>query len=344
MNQIKKIITVICAATAVICLIALHKIKTTKKAEITIGILQTASHPALDAACQGFTQELKKELGTNVDFIIKNAQGSLINAHALAQSMLASGGDTIDAFFAIATPAAQALEALEKQKPILIAAVTDPHAAGIMRPNSNVTGTSDMINVAKEVALIPILLPNVKKVAILFSNGEINASTMAHKMITELTRIGLTPIPIAITNEMDLIPALDKALKCADALLTPTDNTIACAIQLVAQRARSAKKPLIVSDNLLVKQGALASRGVDYHESGKQAATIALQILIQGKKPADIPLLSGNSDTIVINPITAQHLGITVPDALKKQIKLVTSQEQAHQEQAHQKQVSQEQT
>ena len=51
----------------------------------TIGILQTASHPALDAAREGFMTAIKEKVGDRIDFVIRNGQGSISNIHAIAQ-------------------------------------------------------------------------------------------------------------------------------------------------------------------------------------------------------------------------------------------------------------------
>ena len=69
-----------------ILLVVLSFIITTKKnkrSEITIGILQTASHPALDASREGFINKMKSSLGEKVSFVIKNAQGLTTNIHTI---------------------------------------------------------------------------------------------------------------------------------------------------------------------------------------------------------------------------------------------------------------------
>lgn len=287
----------------------------------SIGILQTASHPALNAAQRGFIETLQHELKNKVRFILKNAEGSISNAHTIATQFHAN--KNIDMVFAIATPAAQAMASVEKIKPILIAAVSDPQAAGLIYPNSNISGTSDMINVTQQINMLKSLLPQVKTVAIMFNTSEVNSRVIAKKMENILKQKNLTPVIIGVTSEADIPIALDMAIKKADAILTPTDNSVASSIQFIAGKALHAKRPLIVSDNLLVKFGALASQGIDYKQSGREAAKIALQIIKENKKVSELPIAPSSTSNIFINKNTLDTLNITIPEELKPHITMI---------------------
>ena len=107
-----------------------------------------------------------------------------------------------------------------------------------------------------------------------------------------------------------------SALRKVDALIAPTDNTIANTIALIADLARKAEKPLIVSDNMLVKYGPLMARGVDYYESGTHAATVALQLLINHKKPYELPIIGADNKNVFVNTQTLSTLKLIIPDAL----------------------------
>lgn len=288
----------------------------------TIGILQTASHPALDAARDGFMEELKTLTHNDVTFVIQNAQGSVAQAHAMAQQFHAN--NQLHGFFAIATPAAQALGVVEKERPIIIAAVTDPDALGLIHPTTNICGTKDMIDVKAEVEMLTQLVPNAKTVAILYTAGETNSIVLANMMRKELAAHGLIALDFAVGNEADMPAVVEAACRKSDVILAPTDNTVASTVSLIATIANKHKKPLIVSDNMLVKYGPLAARGVDYNKGGKQAARIACDILMSGKKPHEIPIQQAQSKQIFVNPTTLDRLGLTIPEALQKDVVLIT--------------------
>jgi putative ABC transport system substrate-binding protein len=117
---------------------------------------------------------------------------------------------------------------------------------------------------------------------------------------------------------------VESACRKVDVLLAPTDNIVASTIGFIVSLTLKCNRPLIVSDNMLVKSGALAARGVDYKENGKQAAHIAMKLLKGEKKPYELPIEQATSDHIVINSETLEMLGLIVPDALKKQITFIS--------------------
>lgn len=296
-----------------LCLGALSFFKKPKQeGEITIGILQFASHPALDAAREGFKKELAKELGKPLSFIEKNAQGSVAQAHLIAQSFHADAD--INAMLAIATPAGQAIAAVEKERPIFITAVTDPTEAGLTGPN--ICGSTDMIDASQEVALLIKLVPHAKKIALLFNQSEINATIVASQLEHLLEKAHLTVIKIAVSQEADLIVGVQQAAQSADVIMTPIDNSVANAIAIIARKARDAGTPLIVSDPTLVPQGALAAAGVSYEKVGKHAAISALKVLRHGKEPTKVGFAQTPTTHIAIHKTVLHELGLTLPNGL----------------------------
>src|ERR1700722_8403307 len=98
---------------------------------------------------------------------------------------------------------------------------------------------------------------------------------------------------------------------------------MASGMELVASLAIQNQKPLLACYNQAVHQGALASRGVDYYDTGKQAAHIAYQVLVEGKKPYQLPILKPNSNTIYINKKTLQALGLQIPAKLADTVTII---------------------
>lgn len=304
----------------IIILLRQSKMSSQKRA-YTIGILQTASHPALDAARDGFIAAVQKKMGDKVDFVVRNGQGSINTIHTAAQQFHAK--QDIDAVFAIATPAAQAMVSVEKEKPIIIAAVSVAPELGGIFSAPNICGVSDMIDVRKEVAVMKEILPQeAKNIGIIFCSAEVNSVAMSKIMVAELERIGYIPHLCAITSEADVEPAILSAVRKVDALLAPTDNVVASSIALIADIAAKAHKPLIVSDNLLI-QHALMARGVDYYENGIQAGEIALQVLIEKKKPQDISIIKADNKDIYVNKRILEQLGLNIGNTIKKDVVLI---------------------
>ena len=123
-----------------------------------IGITQIVEHESLDKARQGFIDELKNLgycEGKNVKFDIQNAGGDLSNCESIAQKFVSDGCDLI---LAISTPSAQAAANATKNIPILVTAITNPEESNLVesnnKPNTNVTGTSDLPPIEQTIDLM----------------------------------------------------------------------------------------------------------------------------------------------------------------------------------------------
>lgn len=296
--------------------------KRDSKAQFTIGILQTTSHPALEMAKEGFIKTITAELAETVDFICCNALGSALKLESFAQEY--HENKKISAIFALGTPAALAIATIEKEKPIIIAAVTDPHELGLIHKQTNVTGSSDMTDPKYQINYLKQLMPHAKTVAILYTATEQNSSIVAKKMIEALLHEGLNPLEIAFDAESTLLASIDNALTNADVLFIPTDNTLSSMMQTIAQRAYKSKKPVWVCDNTLIAHSSiLASYGIDYETNGIQAARAAITVLTQHKKPYEIAVTHAPKDILLINKKTLRDLHLKVPVELEPWAKLV---------------------
>ena len=123
----------------------------------TIGINQLVQHDALDASREGFIEGLKEkgfEEGKNLKINYQNAQGDMAIAKTISDQFVTSN---VDLIFAIATSSLQASYNSTKDIPIVFTAVTDPIDAGVAKSwessGTNVTGTSDMVSMEKQLEL-----------------------------------------------------------------------------------------------------------------------------------------------------------------------------------------------
>jgi putative tryptophan/tyrosine transport system substrate-binding protein len=280
--------------------------KPTKK--FAVGILQTASHPALDQAREGFMSTLRTELNDDIDFIVQNFEGNTATGMLMAQSL--KNTKNLSGIFAIATPAAQLAVSTEKEKPIFIAAVTNPKilTADEILPN-NLFGSTDMISIDDQVVAIKSLLPEVRTIAILFNQAEANSNFLHEKMQQTFTTAGFTTKRIGVTSEAELGNQVKFASKQADLIIAPTDNLVATTASFIADMCLQAKIPFIVSDPLLVPQGPLlAAGGIDYKKSGAAAGALAAKEL-QGL-PLEEKFANARQTKVLVNKKTMHALGL----------------------------------
>jgi putative ABC transport system substrate-binding protein len=286
------------------------------KKTFKIGISQLVQHPALDSACEGFIQALKEagyEDGKNIKIDLQNAQGDVNNAQTIARKF---ADEKVDMILAIATPAAQAAANVTKDIPILITAVTDPVSAGLAKslqePGGNVTGTTDMNPVADQIKLAKDLVPEAKKVGILYNAGEVNSKIQVDMAKEAAADLGLTIVEATVSNSSEVNQATQSLMGRVDVIYVPTDNTIVSSIGAVIKVANDNKTPVIGSERGQVDAGAVATKGIDYKELGKQTGQIAVKI-IKGQKPHKIPIEDSKVVTLIINQKAAETIGLTIP-------------------------------
>lgn len=297
-----------------------------KKKVYKIGITQIIEHEALDAARKGFIDALASKGfkdKDNIEIDFQNAQGDMPTAQTIAQNFVSEKKDLI---LAIATPSAQAAYNATKDIPILITAVTDPVNAGLVKsmdkPETNVTGTSDAAPIDKQMELLKKLVPNVKKVGIIYNTSEANSQVQVDQVKKMAPQYGLEIVTAGVTSTNDIAQTLESLLGKVDALYVPTDNMIVSAMPIVSAKCLAKKIPIIGAESGTVKAGALATEGIDYYKLGYQTGLVAVDVL-NGKSPKDIPVTTLKDTQLVINSDTAQKLGIEIPQDLKARAQLV---------------------
>lgn len=292
-----------------------------------IGVLQLVQHAALDQANEGFIAGLKEkgyEDGKNIKIEQQNASGKIDTANQIAGQFVSNKKDLI---FSIATPAVQAAYNATKDIPIVFTAVTDPVAAGIVKAwkssETNVTGTSDEVNIDEQVQLFMKLVPNAKVLGFVYTTSEINSVNQL-KVLKEIApKYGLTIKEIGIANINEINQNLSSSIGSIDALYAPTDNNIAASYSLVGDICVKNSKPILGAEPAVVEQGGLVSKGIDYYELGKMAGYKAAEIL-DGKKPTDVQIEAMKELAITINTDVAKKFNITIPDDIDKIAKKVT--------------------
>lgn len=288
--------------------------------EVKIGAIQLAEHPALDKAYEGFKDALT-EAGIKEDQIdFQNAQGDQSNCETIANKFV---NDNDDLIYAIATPAAQAVKGKTDEIPVVVSAVTDPAAAGLVEsneePGGNVTGASDMNPIDQQIDLLTKLVPDAKKVAIMYCSSEDNSIVQADLAEKALKEKGIEVERATVSESNQISQVTESLIGKVDAVYIPTDNMLAEGMSQVAAITNENNLPTIVGESNMCENGGMATYSIDYYELGKMAGTMAVDIL-NGKKPAEMPVQYQEADKLqlYINTKVADQLGITIPEDLMK--------------------------
>ncbi len=266
------------------------KHKNSNKKNFKIGILQFVEHEALDASRQGFIDGINK-LNLNVQIEYKNAQGDQSNCTLIANQFVAENCDLI---FAIATPAAQSTAAVTSKIPILISAVTNPVDVNLVKsnqkPDTNISGTSDLAPISKQIELIKKLKPNAESIGILYSSSEANSKFQAEIALGEAQKLGLHAKEITFSQVTEIQQIVESISGKVDAIYTPTDNVVASNMTLISKTAMQFGIPVICGEVNLLSKGAVGTFGMDYYELGLINANQAEKILTGQDIPQNMPI------------------------------------------------------
>lgn len=283
----------------------------------TIGITQLVEHPSLDSTRIGFIKALEDngyKDGENIKIEFQNAQNDMPTTQTIANKFVS---DKKDLIYAISTPSAQAAYNATKDIPILITAVTDPVAAGLVKsldnPDENVSGTSDYISIDKNLELIKVFVSDAKTIGVVYSTSEINSKTQVDALKEYASNNNYEVIEKGISSANEVNQAMSSLIGKIDVLYVPTDNLIVSSMPLVAKIATDNKIPVIASEDGSVKSGALASKGIDYEKLGYKTGELAIKIL-KGEEISNIPLTTLDETQIIVNEDTLNALSLEKPD------------------------------
>ncbi|HCL85230.1 MAG TPA: ABC transporter substrate-binding protein [Comamonadaceae bacterium] len=287
----------------------------------SVAVTAIVEHPALDAVRDGVKDGLKAagfEEGKNLKWQYQSAQGNTGTAAQIARKFV---GDKPDAIVAIATPSAQAVVAATKSVPVVFTAVTDPVAAKLVKnwepSKNNVTGVSDLLALDKQIDLIKQVVPNAKRVGMVYNPGEANSVVVVKEMKDLLSKQGMTLVEASAPRSVDVGSAARSLIGKVDVIYTNTDNNVVSSYESLVKVGQEAKLPLVASDTDSVKRGAIAALGINYRDLGEQTGRMVARIL-KGENPGDIKPETTTKMELFVNPGAAEKQGVKLSDALVK--------------------------
>lgn len=287
----------------------------------SVAVTAIVEHPALDAIRDGVKSSLQAagfEEGKNLKWQYQSAQGNTGTAAQIARKFV---GDKPDAIVAIATPSAQAVVASTKTVPVIFSAVTDPVAAKLAKDwepsGNNVTGVSDLLALDKQMELVKQVVPNAKRVGVVYNPGEANSAVVVKELKALLPKMGMTLVEAAAPRSVDVGSAARSLIGKVDVIYTSTDNNVVSAYEALVKVGQEAKLPLVAADSDSVKRGAIASFGINYRDLGEQTGRMVVRVL-KGEKPGDIKPEISTKLELTVNPGAAERQGVKLSDAFVK--------------------------
>ena len=276
-----------------------------------VGICQLVQHAALDAATQGFIDALNEALPGKVEFQNKNASGEANNCATIVNGFVS---DKVDLIMANATPALTAAVSATKDIPVLGTSITAYGVALDIADFSgtvggNVSGTSDLADLAAQAEMITEWFPETKTVGLLFCSAEPNSRYQIEEVAKNLSAKGIETKEFAFTDTNDVTAVTQAAADYADVIYIPTDNTAAANTEAIANVLVPAKVPAICGEEGICSGCGIATLSISYYDLGVTTGKMAAKILTGEADISAMPIEYTNA-TKKYNATMCETLGI----------------------------------
>ena len=257
--------------------------------------------------------------GRDVVIDWRSANGDYARAPELAADLVQSKVDVIVVDTTLAT---RAVKRATSTIPIVMATVGDPVGSGLVanlaHPGGNVTGLSSMVAElsAKRLQLLKEMIPRLTRVAVLW-----NPDTPFHPRAVQELKAAAPSLSIQLTvvgvrTPEEIGPAFSAASRAHVQVLYLIDDAFFFTHRrMLLKLAAKARLPIIYGYRPFADEGALMSYGADLGDMFRRSAQYVGRIL-QGAKPADLPVEQPTKFELVINLKTAKALGITIPESI----------------------------
>ena len=293
-----------------------------RKAMPVIGYLHWASPSLAPTPAAVFLQGLRDAgyvEGHNVAIEYRWAEGHYERLPALARDLVDRQVDVIAAF---GPQAAYAAKRATATIPIVFLAGTDPVADGLVaslaQPGGNLTGRSLLAVelVPKRLELLTELVPQAQVVALLVNPHNTYTEPMIRDVqaAARAKRVQLAILQATTASEIDAAFTTLTSLQ-ADALVTGDDPFFVSQREHIVALAARYAVPAIYQFREFPAAGGLISYGPNIPAGLRRLASYVARIL-QGAKPADLPVEREMTFELVINLKTAQALGLTIPPSV----------------------------
>ena len=313
----KKIIALVLVAIMMFAFAGCSENKNKDDSVLKIGIIQYMSHPSLDNCYNGIISALEN---SGIEYTVDYQTGSSSSADAdctnFAKNMVAANYDMI---IAIATPAAKAAFAAtdDTEIPVIFCAVSDPIAAGLVEsmeaPGYICTGTSDVLDLEAQVAIIKAMQPDVKSIGILYTSSEDNSITNLKNFKSVCDKENIEVVATAVQGASDIPSAAEELASKVDCINNFTDNNVVNNLSVVLSAADKYGIPVYGSEEEQVVNGCLASVSIDYVALGKVTGEMAVEVL-NGADASAMPVKTITEATPIINSSVLKKLGLSIPE------------------------------
>jgi putative ABC transport system substrate-binding protein len=291
---------------------------------VRIGMLLPPARPAAPdwkerSAFVKALRELGWVEGKNLAIEDRWAEGKTERFPALAAELV---GLKVDVIVTLSWPAAVAAKNATATIPIVIMGAGDPVGTGLVqslaRPGGNVTGLGDLSTElsAKRLELLKEAVPRLSRVAVLWNAGD-GGMTLRMRAIQAASRtLGVTVRPLGVHSLEDFEVAFTAMTQeRPDALFVVADPLVIANRKRILDFTARHRLPAMYEGRAHVVDGGLMAYGPSSDDRSRRAAAFVDKIL-NGARPADLPVEQPMRLKLVVNLKTAKTLGLELPPSI----------------------------
>jgi putative ABC transport system substrate-binding protein len=283
-----------------------------------IGVLSGGSRSSTSASTEAFRQGLR-ELGyvegRNILIEYRYADGKLDRIPQLVGELLAN---KVDLIVAQAPAAVRTAKKATSTIPIVMAHGGDPVAQGFVaslaHPGGNVTGLSNFSAElgGKRLELLREAFPKVSPVGVIW-NPDAPGPVLSFKELEIAAKTLNVPLQsLQVRGPNDFEGAFQAARQRAGSLIVIQDIVTVTHLKRIVELSAKYRLPAIYMEKEWAEAGGLMSYGVNQPDLHRRAA-VYVDKLLNGAKPADLPVEQPTKFEFVINLKTAKQIGLTIP-------------------------------
>jgi putative ABC transport system substrate-binding protein len=259
--------------------------------------------------------------GQNLRIEYRFAGNNAESVLSLAKELVALRPEVI---IAHSTPVVAALLQATRTIPIVFVVVSDPVGSGfvasIARPGGNVTGFTVLqpTITGKYLSILRELNSKLARVAFMYNPESVpgGGATFLPSFMESAKEFHVVPVAAEVHGPVDIEATMaDLGATPDSGIIVMAGNFTTLHRELIISLAARLRIPALYPYRYFVDEGGLLSYGVDVLDLFRRAPDYVDRIL-QGAKPADLPVQAPRKFELVINLKTARALGLVVPRIL----------------------------
>jgi putative ABC transport system substrate-binding protein len=206
--------------------------------------------------------------------------------------------------------------------PIVFVIIPDPVGAGFVdslsRPGGNATGFMmfEYSLCGKWLELLKEIAPGVTRAAVFRDSADTSVIGQLAVIQSVAPSVGVDVSPINMGDAAEFGRAVAAFARSGNGgLIVPATGLAVFRRDLIVALAAQHKLPTVYFQRQFVNAGGLISYGSNFFDEFRQAAGYVDRIL-NGEKPADLPVQAPTKYELIINTKTAKALDLSIPPTL----------------------------